>query len=166
MPEENNGLKNKQEANGQSGNATTNCTTSRRIDTYANIAIWGAVIAWGCFLLFVLISAMILSIPSFPSSIANVIVILIFSATLSSLISIFSGFFGILRTRQRKNEFSGTGRAIIGILLSIAFWLIAILPAIHKCRYRMDDVKSIKTEEAGKLKYKAEANEINQPASP
>jgi hypothetical protein len=30
----------------------------------------------------------------------------------------------------------------------------------------MDDVKSIKTEEAGKLKYKAEANEINQPASP
>jgi hypothetical protein len=158
------------EENTQSDTVATNNKTSRRVDICASIAIWGAAIAWGCFILLVLIGVTILSDQSSVSSATDgILMVFLFSAMFSSVVSIFSGFMGVLRIKFRKNELSGTGRAIIGILLSIAFWFIAILPAIQvrPPRHRIDHVKSIKPEDVNQSNLKAEEpnNKIEQQST-
>ena len=156
------------EENTQIDTVATSNKTSRRVDIYASIAIWGAAIAWGCFILLILIGVTILSDQSSASSVTDgILMVFLFSAMFSSVVSIFSGFMGVLRIKFRKNELSGTSRAIIGILLSIAFWFIAILPALDgkPIKHNVRRTESIKSEDAGNSQLKAEVNEVNQPAS-
>ncbi len=150
----------------ESDSSVTNYNALRRVDTYANTAIWGTAIAWGSFILFIIFGIIDSSSTFLVRVFDGIWIPIFYIMILTNLVSLFSGIIGLARTIIKRKESSGILRAIIAIILSLTLFAI-VIPAIQvsPTRHRMDHVKSIKAEDVGKLKWKAEANEVNQPAS-
>ena len=104
----------------------------RRVDVFANMAIWTAAITWGLFLLSVLLGIIESSTTSFLMPAIDGVWVPIFCISiLSNLVSLFSGIVGLVRVIIKRKESSGIIRAVIAILLSLALFAV-VVPALHK----------------------------------
>lgn len=126
MPEENSGLENLKEANKRSGDSTTDFKALYRIDTFANTAIWMAVITWGLFVLSAFLGILASSKKTFGGIWDN----LFFVSMLTNLASLFLGIIGFFRIIIKRRESSGIIRASVAIMLSLALFAV-VIPAIQ-----------------------------------
>ena len=96
----------------------------RRVDIFANIAIWSAAIGWGfCFFIIFIDMA-------------------IRGVMLLNSVALLSGIISLLRIKCKKSELKGIGRAFIGLSLGLAFWLV-IAPAVIKARQGAEAVRAM-----------------------
>ncbi len=115
-----------------SENNSNNQTSIRKVDAFANTAIWTAAIAWGSLILFILIIALNSFAYSYHiQDFDSLGIPVIYITMLSNLISLLSGIVGLVRSCIKRKESSGIFRAIFAIVLSLALFGIT-LPALHR----------------------------------
>ena len=130
MPKENTSPEKKQNLSKQGDTSINNATILSRVDIFADVAIWSTAIGWGfCFFL------IFIDMPS------RVVDIAIRGIMLLNFVALLSGVVSLLRIKLKKNELSGTGRAVIGLSLSLLFWIIA--PAVIKARQGAEVVQAL-----------------------
>jgi hypothetical protein len=107
----------------------------RKVEMFASAAIWTAAIAWGSFILFIVIIILPSTFTSqFMQDFDSLGIPVFYLSFLSNTVSFFAGITGLIRSIVRRKEYAGIYRAIIAILLSLALIAI-IIPAIHRSEY-------------------------------